>query len=255
MWGRGKESERTGQNSGTVKEWEVGGKAKLSPDCSFCSAENPPCVYTRSYLACLFSVCIHLGLSLPSQPCPGPPVLFVFSKQPYDCAIDLLPSVHFPALRFTNAPSVFQLVVIDILQDKIGCFGFVYLDDILIYSLSLQEHKEHVWRVLQHLLENCLFLKFHATFWTSWVMSSHWGGRKWYPPRCCVSLASAIKPKTPSKIPRLANFCNFYYYSAVAAPLTALIVTPWPFRGGCVHRGQDLFQPLSSFNLSSPYNS
>lgn len=36
---------------------------------------------------------------------------------------------------------------------------FVYLDDILIFSPSLQEHWKHVWQVLQKPLENCLFIK------------------------------------------------------------------------------------------------
>lgn len=87
-------------------------------------------------------------------------------------------------------------------------------------------------RALQRLPENCLFLKFHATFWTSWVMSSHWGGWKWCLPRCFVRLASALKPKTASKIPLLANFRRrlIRNYRAFAAPLTALIATPWPFR-------------------------
>ena len=50
----------------------------------------------------------------------------------------------------------------------LGRFVFVYLDDILIYSRSLQEHQDHVRTVLQRLLENKLFVKtekceFHAT--------------------------------------------------------------------------------------------
>ncbi|XP_071384057.1 venom factor-like [Centroberyx affinis] len=41
----------------------------------------------------------------------------------------------------------------------INQFVFVYLDDILIFSRSVQEHTQHVWRVLQHLLEDQLFIK------------------------------------------------------------------------------------------------
>ncbi len=46
-------------------------------------------------------------------------------------------------------------------------FIYVYLDDILIFSHSLQEHVQHVRRVLQRLLENGLYVKaekcaFHA---------------------------------------------------------------------------------------------
>ena len=38
-------------------------------------------------------------------------------------------------------------------------FVFVYIDDILIFSRSLAEHKLHVRQVLQRLLENRLFVK------------------------------------------------------------------------------------------------
>ncbi len=66
-----------------------------------------------------------------------------------------------------NAPAVFQALVNDVLRDMLNIFVFVYLDDILIFSPSLQVHVQHVRRVLQRLLENRLFVKaekcmFHA---------------------------------------------------------------------------------------------
>ena len=67
----------------------------------------------------------------------------------------------------TNAPAVFQALVNDVLRDVLNRFVFVYLDDILIFSQSLEEHQEHVRLVLQRLLENKLYVKaekceFHA---------------------------------------------------------------------------------------------
>ncbi len=66
-----------------------------------------------------------------------------------------------------NAPAVFQALVNDVLRDMLNIFVFVYLDDILIFSPTLQVHVQHVRRVLQRLLENRLFVKaekcmFHA---------------------------------------------------------------------------------------------
>lgn len=58
-----------------------------------------------------------------------------------------------------NAPAVFQALVNDVLRDLINRFVFVYLDDILIFSSSLQAHTQHVRQVLQRLLENQLFVK------------------------------------------------------------------------------------------------
>ena len=59
----------------------------------------------------------------------------------------------------TNAPAVFQALVKDVLRDILNRFVFVYLDDILIFSHSAQEHVLHVRQVFQHLLENQLFVK------------------------------------------------------------------------------------------------
>ncbi|KAG1974134.1 retrotransposable element [Pimephales promelas] len=66
-----------------------------------------------------------------------------------------------------NAPAVFQALINDVLRDMLNIFVFVYLDDILIFSPSLQVHTQHVRQVLQRLLENRLFVKakkctFHA---------------------------------------------------------------------------------------------
>ncbi len=81
------------------------------------------------------------------------------------------PRGHFEYLvmpfGLSNSPAVFQALVNDVLRDMVDQFIYVYLDDILIFSSSLQEHVQHVRRVLQRLLENGLFVKaekcaFHA---------------------------------------------------------------------------------------------
>lgn len=59
----------------------------------------------------------------------------------------------------TNAPAVFQNLVNDVLRDFLDRFVFVYLDDILIFSKNLEEHRVHVQAVLQWLLEKKLFVK------------------------------------------------------------------------------------------------
>ena len=58
-----------------------------------------------------------------------------------------------------SAPAVFQAFINDVLRDMINHFVFVYLDDILIFSRSLEEHRHHVRQVLQRLLRNHLFAK------------------------------------------------------------------------------------------------
>ncbi len=78
------------------------------------------------------------------------------------------PRGHFEYLvmpfRLSNYPAVFQALVNDVLRDMVDQFIYVYLDDILIFSSSLQEHIQHVRRVLQRLLENGLFVRRRNAF-------------------------------------------------------------------------------------------
>lgn len=50
-----------------------------------------------------------------------------------------------------NAPSIFQRCVDDILRNYIGKFVHVYIDDVLIYSSSHDEHMEHIRIVINAL--------------------------------------------------------------------------------------------------------
>lgn len=58
-----------------------------------------------------------------------------------------------------NTPAQVQVLVNDVLPDFLNMFVLVYLDDILIFSRSEQEHVQHVHSVLQGLLENQLLVK------------------------------------------------------------------------------------------------
>eukprot|EP00079_Xenopus_tropicalis_P034896 XP_017948667.1 PREDICTED: RNA-directed DNA polymerase homolog [Xenopus tropicalis] len=56
-----------------------------------------------------------------------------------------------------NAPAVFQELVNDIFHDLLGQSVVVYLDDILIYSDNLSDHRAHVQEVLLRLWQNHLY--------------------------------------------------------------------------------------------------
>jgi len=58
----------------------------------------------------------------------------------------------------TNSPSVFQRNLNNILPEKIERGVVVYIDDILIYSKTEEEHIELVSWVLQKLTENNLYI-------------------------------------------------------------------------------------------------
>ena len=56
--------------------------------------------------------------------------------------------------ELTNAPTVFQGLVNDVLRDMLYWFEFVYIDTILSFPPSVQEHVLHIRQVFQCLLEN-----------------------------------------------------------------------------------------------------
>ena len=60
----------------------------------------------------------------------------------------------------TNAPSVFMDLMNRIFQPYLDQFVIVFIDDILIYSGSKEDHEEHLRVVLQILRENQLYAKF-----------------------------------------------------------------------------------------------
>ena len=59
----------------------------------------------------------------------------------------------------TNAPATIQAVMKDIFRPYIGKFVLVYLDDILVFSKSPEEHAEHLRLVLQRLHVNMTFMQ------------------------------------------------------------------------------------------------
>ena len=59
----------------------------------------------------------------------------------------------------TNAPASFMCLMNSVMNKYSEKFVLVFIDDILIYSKSEAEHKEHLRIVLQTLKENQLYAK------------------------------------------------------------------------------------------------
>jgi hypothetical protein len=57
----------------------------------------------------------------------------------------------------TNAPATFMHLMNSVFADFLDVFVIVFLDDILIFSRSVEEHTEHVRKVLQRLREHQLY--------------------------------------------------------------------------------------------------
>ena len=60
----------------------------------------------------------------------------------------------------TNTPDVFMCLMNNVMHKYLDKFVVVFIDDILIYSKTEEEHKEHLRIVLQELRDHQLFAKF-----------------------------------------------------------------------------------------------
>ncbi|KAI4805924.1 hypothetical protein KUCAC02_010517 [Chaenocephalus aceratus] len=152
------------------------------------------------------------------------------------------PRGHFEYLvmpfGLTNAPGVFQAMINDVLRDMLNRFVFVYLDDILIFSRTLQEHVQHVRLVLQRLLENRLYVKaekceFHASSvsFLGFIVDK---GQLRTDPAKVQAVTEWPTPSNRKQLQRFLGFANFYRrfirdYSRVAVPLTKLTSVKLPF--------------------------
>ena len=132
----------------------------------------------------------------------------------------------------TNAPASFQTYTNDCLHDFLDFFCVVYLDDVLIFSDTPEEHVNHVKQVLSRLREygltcNLKKCEFHATSlsFLGFVISSE--GVSMDPDRI-VAINEWPTPMDVHEIQIFLGFANFYRrfiegYSRIAAPITGLL--------------------------------
>ncbi len=131
-----------------------------------------------------------------------------------------------------NAPAVFQDFMHEVLREYLHRFVLVYIDDILIYSRSMAEHRHHVAEVLQHLRDFHLFLKAEKCFFHQSSVQflgyiiDHSGIHM------DEGKVEAIRnwpvPSTIKELQRFLGFSNFYRrfihnYSSITCPLTNLL--------------------------------
>jgi len=72
----------------------------------------------------------------------------------------------------TNAPAIFMDYMNKIFHPFLDQFVVVFIDEILIYSNTLEEHEEHLRIVLQILKEKKLYAKFSKCEF--WLEKSHY---------------------------------------------------------------------------------
>jgi hypothetical protein len=133
--------------------------------------------------------------------------------------------------RLTNAPATFMRLTNDVFQPSLDKCVMVFLDDILIYSKSEQQHHEHSQMVFNILRANKLYVnRSKCEFGKSEVeflghMISTDGLRP------MVNKVEAVKSlKTPANVSELRGFLGLssYYrrfirrYAKIATPLNQM---------------------------------
>jgi hypothetical protein len=158
-----------------------------------------------------------------------------------------------------NAPGTFQHFVNDKFRDYLDEFLVIYLDDLLIYSDTLEEHKRHVRLVLKRLQEAGLYVKpqkcqFHATkvSFLGFMISSE--GIHMDPAKVEAVLGWE-RPKSPHDIQIFLGFANFYRrfikgYSKITAPLTNLTRKDVKFRWS--QEAEESFSSLKQAFCTAP---
>jgi hypothetical protein len=115
---------------------------------------------------------------------------------------------------FTNAPPAFQRMMTQYLRDFLGKFVEVYLDDILIYSRTWEEHLQHIRAVLQRLREEKLVVKASKCKWgkeeVEYLGHIIGNGRIAADKRKTLAIREWKRPETTKKLQRFLGLVNYY---------------------------------------------
>lgn len=129
-----------------------------------------------------------------------------------------------------NAPATFQRVMDNVLRDLIAKCCLVYMDDIIVFSTSLQEHIESLGKIFRALdrvnlkiqLDKSEFLKREVAFLGHIVTDQ---GVKPNPDKI-IAIQKWPVPKTPKELKGLLGILGYYRrfvrdFAKITKPLTA----------------------------------
>ncbi|GJT70418.1 putative reverse transcriptase domain-containing protein [Tanacetum coccineum] len=131
----------------------------------------------------------------------------------------------------TNAPAIFMDLMNRVCKPYLDKFVIVFIDDILIYSKSEEEHEVHLKMILDLLKEEKLYAKFSkCEFWLKEVQFlGHVVNRNGIhvDPSKVESVKSWKTPKSPIAIRSFLGLAGYYRrfienFSKIAKPLTLL---------------------------------
>src|SRR5258707_9053287 len=159
--------------------------------------------------------------------------------------------------RLSNAPVAFQRFINEVLGDLMDVCTVGYLDDILVYSDSLEDHQNHVREVLWYLHKaglytNLKMCKFHmdTVEYLRFILSPK--GLQMDPTKVSA-IQDWPEPQKVQDVQAFLGFANFYWrflhaYLEMTCPLNHLCKksTPWHFGTEEAKAFQDLKEAFGS---------
>nr|ABA97145.1 retrotransposon protein, putative, Ty3-gypsy subclass [Oryza sativa Japonica Group] len=132
----------------------------------------------------------------------------------------------------TNAPAFFMNLMNKVFMEFLDKFVVVFIDDILIYSKSKEEHEQHLRLVLEKLKEHQLYAKFSkCDFWLKEVQFlGHIVNAQGVAvdPANVESVTKWTPPKTVTQVRSFLGLAGYYRrfienFSKIAKPMTQLL--------------------------------
>ncbi|GJQ91289.1 putative reverse transcriptase domain-containing protein [Tanacetum coccineum] len=159
----------------------------------------------------------------------------------------------------TNAPAVFMDLMNRVCKPYLDKFVIVFIDDILIYSKTKEDHENHLRLMLDLLRKEKLYAKFSkCEFWLQEVhflrhVVNHDGIH--VDPSKIEAVKSWKAPTTPSEVRSFLGLAGYYRrfiknFSKIAKPLTSLTQKNQKYEWG--EKQEEAFQTLKDNLCNAP---
>ena len=128
----------------------------------------------------------------------------------------------------TSAPAQWQRLMEAVLRPVLNDCCLIFLDDLIVFSKTAAEHKEHLLRVYRLLAKNRIYLRFCKCYffqrqlkYLGWIVGH---GELRSDPEKVEVLKTWTKPDSKREVRSFTGFCNFYRrlipkYSNIMSPL------------------------------------